>query len=417
MLPVYARYMRTLGKPVVNMTGRFHKGWGDFGGIRTEASLEYDCLYGLANGMRTTIGDHYHPRGDINWAVFDLVERIYTRLQKFEPWLDGAKPLTDVAIVAPQPGFKTVDYEAHQRSINAVKGATRICCELKMQFDIISDFSPWEGYKLLILPDFVTLGEKAISKVKAHLDSGGAIISTGWSGLAPDRRDFALKEWGAKFKEDSPFDPAYILPEQRLSRNMPTMPITLYERGTSIEPAQGTEVLAKIVAPYYNRHWDGEHGFVYLPPDKDTGLAAVTLTKKIAHVSHPIFTIYFNHAPVPMRQLVANLLEILLPNPIVRAVGLPSFARATVTSQPKRRMVHLLAYVPERRGPAIDMIEEPIELRDVTIELRLDNRHPESVYLAPMHQKLPFEVKGGYVKTLIPFVRGYALIVFEEKGF
>lgn len=76
-LPAYGRYLRTLGKPLLNMTGRFHKSWGDFGGIRTEASLEYDCLHGLALGMRPTIGDHFHPRGDINHAVFDLIERIY----------------------------------------------------------------------------------------------------------------------------------------------------------------------------------------------------------------------------------------------------------------------------------------------------------------------------------------------------
>ncbi len=38
-LPVYARYARNLSKPVINMTGRFHRSWGDFGGIRTEARL------------------------------------------------------------------------------------------------------------------------------------------------------------------------------------------------------------------------------------------------------------------------------------------------------------------------------------------------------------------------------------------
>ena len=114
-LPVSVRYARTLGKTVVNMTGRFHKSWGDFGGIRTEASLEYDCLYGIANGMRTTIGDHFHPRGDLNHAVFDLIEGIYKRLQKLNPWLDDAKPLTDLAVVLPKPGFCGVDYPAHER--------------------------------------------------------------------------------------------------------------------------------------------------------------------------------------------------------------------------------------------------------------------------------------------------------------
>ena len=32
-LPVYARFARNLGKPVLNMTGRFHESWGDFVGM------------------------------------------------------------------------------------------------------------------------------------------------------------------------------------------------------------------------------------------------------------------------------------------------------------------------------------------------------------------------------------------------
>ena len=102
-LPVAVRYARTLGKPVVNMTGRFHRSWGDFGGIRTEASLEYDCLYGVANATRTTIGDHYHPRGDFNKPVFDLYERLYGRLRKLQPWLEGARAVADAAVVVPRP--------------------------------------------------------------------------------------------------------------------------------------------------------------------------------------------------------------------------------------------------------------------------------------------------------------------------
>jgi hypothetical protein len=26
--------------------------------------VEYDCIYGIANGVPLTIGDHFHPRGE-----------------------------------------------------------------------------------------------------------------------------------------------------------------------------------------------------------------------------------------------------------------------------------------------------------------------------------------------------------------
>jgi len=416
-LPLYSRYARNLDKPLLNQIGRFHRSWGDFGGIRTEAGLEYDCLYGLANGLRTDVGGHLHPRGDINHAVFDLIEPVYARLQKLEPWLEKAKPLTEAAVIVPQPGFGNVELESSEQGINAAKGATRMLCELKAQFDVLTDISPWEGYSLLILPDFVLLDEAAAGRIRKHLNGGGAILASGWSGLDldPDKNGFVFKEWGLKFQGDDPYDPAYFIAGPKLNKNMPAMPLNFYERGTSIAPDEGTEVLAEIIAPYYNQHWDGEHGFRYTPPDRPAGRPAATLRDSVAYISHPVFISYYNHAPVPLRQLVANLMTKLLPAPMIKAPGLPSFARVTVTSQAKRRMVHVLAYVPERRGPTMDMIEEPIEVRDVLLSLRLDERPPERVYLAPARQDLPFEIADGYVRATIPVVRGYALVVFEEQ--
>jgi len=76
-------------------------------------------------------------------------------------------------------------------------------------------------------------------------------------------------------------------------------------------------------------------------------------------------------------------------------------------------MVHILCYVPERRGPVIEMIEEPIEVRQVTIALRADERQIQRVYLAPNGEPLDFTLAEGYVQTTIPAVKGYAMIVFE----
>ena len=115
-----------------------------------------------------------------------------------------------------------------------------------------------------------------------------------------------------------------------------------------------------------------------------------------------------------MRQIVANLLERLLPEPLIRAPGAPAFSRVTVTSQPGRRMVYVLAYLPEARGAGVNMIEEPIELNDFTVGLRLDGRVPTSVYLAPGKEKLDFTIDESYATVTIPRVRGWAVVVFEE---
>jgi len=411
-LPLYGRYLRTLGKPLLNMTGRFHRSWGDFGGIRTEASLEYDCLHGLALAMRTTIGDHFHPRGDLNHAVFDLIERIYGRLRKLEPWLDNARGAAEIGLVMPAEGF--LREEESIAGTTAVTGSVRIFAELKQQFDVLSYHHSWQGYRLLVLPDLLLLDERAIAKLRGHLQQGGAVLASGWSGADMQKERFALQEWGLRLEGEDACEPAYLQAGEKIAEGMPDMPISFYERGVAIGALEGTQVLGEIVAPYYNRHWDGEHAFMYLPPDKNTGRPAVTCRGDIVHVSHPLFTIYANHAPVPMRQLTANLLALLLPNPMVRTAGLPSFARVTVTSQPGRRMVHLLAYVPERRG-SIDMIEEPIELHDIAVSLRAVSSRCTRVYLAPTGEELPFTIAEGYIQVKIPKMSGYAMAVFEEK--
>ena len=77
-------------------------------------------------------------------------------------------------------------------------------------------------------------------------------------------------------------------------------------------------------------------------------------------------------------------------------------------------MVYVLAYLPEARGAGINMIEEPLELRDVEVCLRLDGRVPKRAYLAPGREPLALKIAGNYARVTIPRVCGWAVAVFEE---
>lgn len=410
-----ARRIRTLGMPVLNMTGRFHESWGDFGGIRTRASLIYDCLTGLGNAMRTTIGDHFHPRGDMNMPVYDLIADIYGELTPLQPWLNDAAAVTDIAVVLPA---KTFVYNSEsgartQQHIQAGRGACRMLIELKKQFDVISADQDFSKYKMLILLDQLRLDAELTARIQDFIAAGGKIIASGWSGLRQDAAQFALPEaWGVEFIADSPHDPAYFSIREKID-GVPDMPVTLYDKGTAVK-AISADIVADIIAPYFNRHFDQEHAYLYLPPNKADGTAALTINAQVAHFSHPIGISYFNHAQVPLRNLLGSVIDKLLPQPLLKVENLPSYGRATVTTQDNRRIVWLTAYVPERRGAKIDMIEEGSIVQNVKLALRTDGLKISKVYTAPDRKPVEFEIKDDYCHISPDQFTGYTVIVFES---
>jgi hypothetical protein len=405
-LPVLSHYVRTLGDmPVLNMTGRFYD-WGDFGGLRPEAAIKSELLYGLANGMRPNVGGHFHPRGDLENAVLDRIEKIYKELQTMEPWFDNAKNITEIAIVYPG----TIGQIRGDRQL---KAAVRMLSELKQQFDVVTTFSDWSKYKLLVIPDDITFDDEIARRVKTHIAAGKSVIASGASGLDKEKTRFVLeKEWGVKYIAENDFDPAYFTAGRNFNSGLPAMPLSLYSSGIDVEPLAGTRIEAYLIKPYFNRGWDGEYAFYYTPPDKVTDKPALTINNMVAHFSHRIFTGYSQQAPVELKTIFSNILNSFLPEPLFKSSNLPSFARAFVTEQPGRRMVHVLSYVPEMRGKT-QMIEEGVELHNVKIALRNDGKSPKKVYLAPGMKSLPFKVIEGYTNVTIPASNGYSLVVFE----
>jgi len=404
-LPVFSHYLRTLGdRPILNMNGRFYD-WGDFGGLRPEAAIKSELLYGLANGMRPNIGGHFHPRGDLEVAVFDRIEKIYKDLQTMDAWFDNARNFTEIAIVHPNPVIQAED---------KLKSSTRMLSELKQQFDIVTLASDWSKYKVLVLPDDVLFDTETARRIKAHIDAGKAVISSGSSGLDLEQAHFVLeKEWGIKYMGKNDFDPAYFTAGENFNKGLPDMPISLYASGINIEPLPGTKVEANLIRPYYNRHWDGEYAFFYNPPDKVTDKPALSINGKVAHFSHRIFAGYYLQAAVELREVFSNVLNYFLPDPVIKCENLPSYARVFVTKQPGRKMVHVLSYIPELRGSKTQIIEEGVEIHNISIALRADGDIPKKVYLAPGRIPLRFHIEDNYIKVRIPVSKGYSLMVFE----
>src|SRR5690606_24508947 len=97
--PLYVRYYETFDTELLAMTGRFHTTWGDFGGLRNRAALEFECFQGLAHGAKISIGDQLHPRGRLDKAVYRRIGEVYEAVEQREAWVEGSTPLPEIGVI------------------------------------------------------------------------------------------------------------------------------------------------------------------------------------------------------------------------------------------------------------------------------------------------------------------------------
>ena len=319
--------------------------------------------------MRPNIGDHIHPSGIYYIGIKDRVKKIYDTLKQYDPWYRDAVNPVDFAIYLPNP-----------YGSSSTKSAVRMFCELKMQFDCVDAEADWSKYKVIVLPDDILLTRKLQQKVEDHLRSGGKILATGESGLDPAKAEFCFeKEWGVKFKKDKTFCPAYFTMTDDWQKIIPALPQAVNSDCMETAALPDTVVAGKIIAPYYDRKWDGVYSYFYTPPEKVTTLPFVTFTEQVAYCSGKLFDGYNTAASVELRNVCKAMMDHLLADPLLKVEsGFPSFARAIVSDQADRRMVHLLNYLPEKRGEML-IVEDAFETCNIKLDLRLDGKKVKRV--------------------------------------
>ncbi len=402
--PTHVRYARTFDRPYLGMTARFHKGWADFGGLKPYAALEYETSQMMAHGARCSIGDQLHPRGTLDRAAYELIGAAYDRVRKREPWLEGARPVTQIGL------FRSPVSSARDLA-GADEGATRLLSQLKHQFDMVGAESDWGAYELLILPDHIPVDPDLAKKLTAYVKRGGAILATGLSGLDAEGKDLLLPILPIRPGGLSPFTTTYCRFGREIAEGVPPTDHVMYERSVRVTAADGATRLARVVEPYFERSWEHFSSHFQTPPAKRSRYAAAAARGRVAYIAYPIFTQFARHGQYPVRLLVRNVLDQLLPEPLLR-VDAPTSTEATVMRQRGRTIVHLLQYVPERRSEKFDVVEDIVPLFDIPLSLKLE-RAPKQVYLAPERTPVPFEYLAGRVNLRVPVVNGHAMVVFE----
>lgn len=423
--PVTGRFARTLGPGVVGTTGKFHSTWGDFHTLKNLAALEYEVFRMVAQGAGCSIGDQLHPSGELDRETYELVGKVYGQLEACEPWLDGCKPAVDIGVLHPEEflGGGVMDLP------RAIQGITRMLMEAGHQFDVIDTTQSLDKYKLLILPDFIRVDERFAKKLADFQAKGGAIIMSYQSGLKPGSDMFARPEWGLSVQSEGPLDDSGLLARGRryerhdfaqyvragsaLQRNYGPCEHPIYLHGMDVGSGEGVERLADFIEPFFDRSYKHYMSHLQAPSSGRVGGGAVFRKGSLIYFASPIACQYEECAPLWVKHLLLNAIDLLLPQPLLRHSG-PSTIETGFMLQPEknRAVVHLLHYIPERRGSEFDVVEDVIPVYDVDLSIRAD-KPVKSVTTAPQGAPLAFSETAGRVDIRVPEVNGHQMIVVE----
>jgi alpha-L-fucosidase len=426
--PVDVRYARNFGTTVYGQTGRFHRSWGDFGGLKHPHQLRVELASIVAQGARCCVGDQAPPSGKLDAAVYDTIGQAYAQIEALEPYLDGAAPAVEAAVVV--DGLPLTDPGAGSRSggepgLDSVVGWVKVLSELHVQVDVVEPNVDFDRYRMLVVPESLRVGPDLAERLIAFVRGGGSLLAshdalrvTG-GGTQP-----LLDALGLEDEGESPFTPAYLVPEAGCLDTLASFEYALYEGAARWSVREdATHVLARLGEPAFQRGPDHYTSHAQTPVDHVTDHAVVIQRGRFGAVAFPLGTSYFRHGYWVYREVVRHLVDAVLPERLVRTSA-PISADVAVTHQaktaerPERWLVHVVNYSANRRAPDhVENYEDPVPLTDVVIELGVD-ADVDRAYLAPRSPEvapttLAVERQSDCWRVCVPRVETSAIVVLE----
>jgi hypothetical protein len=418
--PIMARQARTYGIDFLGMTGRFHKSWADFGGLKTRDQLDYECGTIVGAGGKISVGDQLHPRGVLDPAVYRLLGHAFGRIEQLEPWLEDAQPTAEVAILnqsAPMIGPRIPGHS------NDVEGAAQLFLESGIQFDILdavgTDFS---RYKALVVPDNFTIDMQLKARLEAYMAQGGKLVLSGTAGYDAAHNTFVLNDMPVSYQGLAPTVPSYLRLDATLvgeSELATDYDYVFYDQAHMVQPVEGASAYGELRRALFTRTWEHFTSHAQAPVGDTLGTPLVVEKGPILYFAVPLFTAYRNHDYWAYRAIALNALRRFLPSPLLLPNG-PGWAECTLhrqrynNGQAIRSIVHIVTYHPRRTLQPTQHVDQSWSTAGLSVKVLCeDGRIPTRVYRAPDRQPLSFEREGAYVRIDLPPVGPHTVVVLE----
>ena len=422
--PIVGRQARTYGKEIIGMTGRFHKSWADFGGLKTQDQLDYECGAILSAGGRICVGDQLHPRGVLDPAVYRLLGKSFARVERLEPWLEDAAPTAEVAVLAlGQPA--TIQHGVGSYSAD-VEGAAQALLEMGVQFDIVDARADLTRYQAVILSDGAMLSEPWREKLSAYLVRGGRLVLSGTAAYDPAAGKFQLDEIPVTLLGPAPTVPSYLRLDDLLAggadnsdpnRLASDYDYVFYEQSYRVEALPGAVCHGEIKQALFNRTWEHFTSHQHAPVSDGLNAPLVVRKGSVLYFAAPLFAAFRAHDYWAYREIAANALRSFLPAPLLVPNG-PGWVEFTLHRQPAaedhpaRQIVHVVAYHPRRSLQTVPHADQSWPTSGLSFKVKVEGM-PQRVYLAPDGQELPHCEEEGYLRVELPPVGPHAVVVIE----
>jgi hypothetical protein len=406
--PLIQRYVRTFGITTYGMSGRFKASWADFGGLKLPAQIEVEVASMVANGARCDLGDQMPPSGRLDPAVYYTIGKAYGHIKRIEPYLTGAVPVVEA-------GMLISGLPLEHPNTPANLGFTKLLTECRVQFDAVEPSAEWERYRLLVLPDELEVSEALAARVQRYVSAGGSVLVSHRAGLIHGNQKSWLEPYGLECAGMSPFAPAYMLPKEQFTGEIPAYEYALYQGASRWCVREPATVVAQLGEPAFQRSAAHYTSHAQTPMERLTEYAAIARSGRVALFGFPLGTSYFRQGYWVYRESLKHILRSLLPVPVVES-NAPVSTEIEVThqDQPERYLVHIVNWSANRGTPQHPVFhEEPIPLTDVTVRLNVPVRGSVAT-AAVSGSKLAIRRSGSGVEVTVPRVAIHEVIAFEH---
>lgn len=420
--PIMSRQARTNGVDFLGMTGRFHKAWADFGGLKTRDQLDYECGTIVAAGGKISVGDQLHPRGVLDPAVYRLLGHSFSRIEQLEPWLANARPTAEVALLATVETWRSdpnLPFPSHSPEI---EGAAQLLLEAAIQFDIIEPvIASLSNYKAIIVPDTASINSELRTRLEEYVAGGGKLILSGTAALNPETGAFDIAGVPVRYVSPAPTVPSYLRLDEALagdSELATDYDYVFYNQAHIVKPEAGAIAHGSLRRALFNRTWEHFTSHAQAPVGDYLDAPLVVSNSNALYFAAPLFSAYHDHDYWVYRALALNALRAFLGDPLLVPEG-PGWAEFTLHTQPAgeqhpdRRILHVVTYHSRRTMQPIQHVDQSWSTSGLGVKVHTQGKPPERVYLAPDRQSLTFTQEGEYVKIDLPPVGAHAVVVLE----